>query len=108
VADTMVIRLYKDGNGTLWRVRLKSYYAALADLGWAADDITKQFRPIILKMRYLTLTSVDSARHRVLHVGDTTADAWNDFGENLTLPNGDGTTSDYQITGSVGEKWRRA
>jgi hypothetical protein len=108
VADTMVIRLYLDGNGTYWRVRLKSFYAALSGLGWTADDVTKQFRPIILKMRYLTLTSVDSARHRILHVGSTAGANWNEFGTDLTLPNGDGTTSSYQITGSVGEKWRRA
>jgi hypothetical protein len=108
MADTIIYKCYKDNAGNLYRVRVKSIYGVMASLGWAADDTTKPFLPKPLKMRYLTLTDATSKRHRTLHVGDVAGTSWNNFGASLTLANADGTTSAYTITGSVGEKWRKA
>jgi hypothetical protein len=108
MADTIVYKLYTDDAGTQFRVRVKSIYGAMASLGWAADDTTKAFLPKPLKMRYLTLTDASSHRHRKLEVGALSGTSWNNFGASLTLANADGTTSAYVISGSVGEKWRKA
>jgi hypothetical protein len=108
MADTIVYACYTADNGTLYRVRVKQIYFAMASLGWAADDATKGFLPQPLKMRYLTLTDATSKRHRKLHVGALAATSWNNFGASLTLANADGTTSAYTITGSVGQVMRKA
>jgi hypothetical protein len=108
MADTIGHYLYTDDKGNQWRVRRKSYYGAVAGWGFAADDTSKPFKPGVLKERYVTLTDATSGRHRKVNVGNTSATYWLDFGASVTLPNGDGTTSSYTITGSVGEKWRKA
>lgn len=108
MADTIVYKLYTDDAGAQYRVRVKSIYGTMASLSWANDDTTKPFLPQPLKMRYLTLTDATSKRHRKLHVGAVAATSWNNFGASLTLANADGTTSAYTITGSVGEKYRKA
>lgn len=77
-----------------------------ATFGFAADDTSKAPLPRYIKMRYITLLSNTSARHRKVHCGTITCAGWTALGTSYTLYNVGGDAESYKAVGQVGEKRR--
>ena len=96
---------YVSDDGTSYEVFVPRWLLLLTGaVGFGAYDGTKARKPGQIKMRYITLTSLTTNRHRRLHCGNVAAALWTTLGTTVTLPNIDGTTEGYSSTGRIGEK----
>lgn len=102
---------YTADDGTQYEVLIPHWTAALVTgataLGFTGFDASKPTKPRQVKMRYITLTSQTTARHRKLHAGTGAAAGYATLGTTFSLPNIDGTSESYTSTGRVGEKLQR-
>jgi len=103
---TYIYTASTDGNE--YRVLIPKWLGTdfTTEFGFAADDDTKPPLPRYIKMRYITLLSNTTARHRKIHCGTDTCSGWTTLATSFTLYDNGGTAESYKSVGQVGEKRR--
>jgi hypothetical protein len=107
MAAERVWRTYTTDQGDLVLVQIFAWVTTLPGHGFGAYDATKPTKPRQVQMRYITLTSTTTSRHRKLHAGTSTGTMYSTLGTNYTLSDADGGSETYTSTGRVGEKLRK-
>jgi hypothetical protein len=104
MADTIGIYLYALDDGSLYRVRLKSLVSDNTIFGFTADDATRPWKPARLLMRYCLAYAEGAHRVRKVYSGNTESLIWQIRPYTISLPNADGTLSNYDCRSWHGEQ----
>ena len=102
------LALYRSDDGNQYRVLIPVWLYNLtgAVVGFSADNSANAFLPRGTEKRFVTARDPVSLRHRKIHIGNIVASLWTTLSTGVTLPNIDGTVTDYTTAGRVGEKLR--
>lgn len=94
---------YTDDTG----ITFNAYVGLTNSIYFSAFNAARAAKPKALQMRYITLVAPSTGQSRRVPVGGVAAGVWTGATTTLTLIMEDGSSLLFNVTGRVGEKWRR-